>query len=133
MKKHRLSGIVIVTTFVILLRTAVSTASTQETTDITGKWVFDVQTSAGSGNPSLEFKQEGEKLTGHYSGQLGEADLKGTVKGKAVEFSFTSMVQGYSIESIYSGTLDAKDSMKGTVTLKGLGDGTFTAKKQTSR
>ena len=130
MKKHRLSGILIVTTFVILLLIAVSPVFAQETTDITGKWVFEVQTSAGAGNPTLEFKQEGEKLTGHYSGQLGEADLKGTVKGKTVEFSFTSMVQGYSIEAVYSGTLDGKDSMKGTVSLKGLGDGTFTGKKQ---
>ena len=130
MKKYRWSGTMILAAFIAVI--TVTTASGQDTVDVTGKWVFQVQTSAGSGSPTLEFKQEGEKLTGHYSGQLGEADLKGTVKGKTIEFSFTSTVQGYTIESVYSGTLDAKDSMKGSVTLTGLGDGTFTGKKQTS-
>jgi hypothetical protein len=50
--------------------------------DITGKWTFTVQTDAGSGTPTVTLKQDGEKLTGHYSSQnLGEADLTGTVKG----------------------------------------------------
>lgn len=117
---------------VFIAITTVATASGQDAVNITGKWVFEVQTSAGSGSPTFEFKQEGEKLSGHYSGQLGEADLKGTVKGNTIEFSFTSTVQGYTIESVYSGTLDAKDSIKGSVKLSGLGDGTFTGKKQTS-
>ena len=30
------------------------------------------ETEAGSGNPSFNFKQEGEKLTGKYKGLLGE-------------------------------------------------------------
>jgi hypothetical protein len=130
MKKYRWSGTMFLAAFIAVV--TVTTASGQDTVDVTGKWVFQVQTSAGSGSPTLDFKQEGEKLTGHYSGQLGEADLKGTVKGKTIEFSFTTSVQGYTIEAVYSGTLDAKDSMKGSVTLTGLGEGTFTGKKQTS-
>ena len=130
MGKYRWSGTMILVAVIAI--TILPTAFGQDTVDITGKWVFQVQTSAGSGSPTIEFKQEGEKLSGHYSGQLGEADLKGTVKGKTIEFSFTSSVQGYTIESVYSGTLDAKDSMKGNVTLTGLGDGTFTGKKQPS-
>lgn len=98
--------------------------------DLTGKWVFQVETSAGAGTPVFTFKQEGEKLSGHYSGQLGEADLTGTVKGQAVSFRFTAEVQGFRVESIYDGHMDGKDSMKGTVTLAGLGEGTFTAKRQ---
>jgi hypothetical protein len=131
MKKHRWSGTLIMVALVSML--VVPVLAAQDKIDVTGKWEFQVQTSAGAGTPTLEFKQEGEKLTGHYSGQLGEADLKGTVKGKTIEFSFTSSVQGYSIESVYSGTVEAKDSMKGNVTLTGLGEGTFTAKKQASR
>jgi hypothetical protein len=98
--------------------------------DVTGKWVFNVETAAGSGTPTMTFKQEGEKLTGHYSGQLGEADLTGTVKGEAIEFKFTVDVQGQQLNAAYSGTVDGKDSMKGKVDLVGLGEGTFTAKRQ---
>jgi hypothetical protein len=98
--------------------------------DVTGKWAFNVETAAGSGTPTMTFKQDGEKLTGHYSGQLGEADLTGTVKGAAIEFKFTVDVQGQTLNAVYSGTVDGKDAMKGQVDLVGLGEGTFTAKRQ---
>src|SRR6267378_2121997 len=73
--------------------------------DVTGKWLFAVETSAGSGTPTMTFKQEGEKLTGHYTGQLGEADLTGTVKGLDVSFKFSVDVQGFRVESIYDGRM----------------------------
>jgi len=47
--------------------------------DISGNWEFTVDTAAGSGSPSFIFKQDGEKLTGTYSGLFGKADLAGTV------------------------------------------------------
>jgi hypothetical protein len=96
--------------------------------DVTGAWGVTVETEAGSGNPSFTFKQEGEKLTGRYKGLLGEFDLTGTVKGDKIEFSFkaTGQVEG-SVN--YAGTTDGK-TMKGKVSLAGLGEGTFTGKKQ---
>jgi len=99
-------------------------------TDVTGKWSFNVETGAGSGTPTMTFKQDGEKLTGHYSGQLGEADLAGTVKGQNVEFKFIVDVGAQQLNCIYTGAMDGKDSMKGKVDLVGLGEGTFTAKRQ---
>ena len=54
--------------------------------DVTGVWIFTVESQAGKSNPTLTFKQEGEKLTGQYSSQLmGQADLTGTVKGQSIE------------------------------------------------
>ena len=98
--------------------------------DLTGKWLFDVQTDAGSGTPTITLKQDGEKLTGHYSGQLGEADLTGSAKGNDFTFSFSVDAQGMKIDITYKGTADSKDALKGSVTLGGLGQGTFTAKRQ---
>jgi hypothetical protein len=99
--------------------------------DLTGKWTFTVQTEAGTGEPTVTLKQDGEKLTGHYSSQvLGEADLAGTVKGQKIEFAFTADAQGTKLEVKYSGTVESKDALKGTVDLGGLGSGTFTAKRQ---
>jgi hypothetical protein len=97
--------------------------------DVTGTWSFQVETGAGTGTPTMTFKQEGEKLTGHYSGQLGEAPLNGTVKGTAVEFAIDVEVQGTAVHIVYSGKVE-KDSMKGTVKLADFGEGTFTAKKK---
>jgi hypothetical protein len=100
-------------------------------TDVTGKWIFTVETSAGSGMPTVTLKQDGEKLTGHYSSQtFGEVDLTGTVKGAAVTFMFGADVQGTHLDVTYSGTIESKDSMKGKVNLGGLGEGTFTARRQ---
>lgn len=98
-------------------------------TDVSGTWAFQVEFSGGSGTPTMTFKQDGEKLTGHYSGQLGEAPLTGTIKGNAIEFTIDVDVQGTAAHITYSGTVD-KDSMKGTVKLGDLGEGTFTAKKK---
>src|SRR6185503_8047671 len=38
--------------------------------DVTGVWIFTVESPAGKSNPTLTFKQDGEKLTGQYSSQL---------------------------------------------------------------
>jgi hypothetical protein len=102
----------------------------QAPANVTGKWLFTVETSAGSGTPTVTLKQEGEKLTGHYSSaQLGEADLTGSVKGAAINFAFGTDVQGTHLDVTYSGTLEGNNSMKGKVNLGGLGEGTFTAKR----
>jgi hypothetical protein len=97
--------------------------------DVTGKWAFNVETSAGAGAPTMSFKQDGEKLTGHYTGTFGEADLTGTVKGGDIAFSFSVDAQGTKINETYTGTID-KDTMKGKIVIEGLGEGTFTAKRQ---
>src|SRR5882672_634787 len=74
-------------------------------TDVTGKWAFAVETSAGSGTPTITLKQDGEKLSGHYSGQLGEADLTGTVKGQEISFKFSVDAQGNMLDFVYTGTI----------------------------
>ena len=96
--------------------------------DVTGAWVFTVESAAGKSNPTVTFKQDGEKLTGQYSSQLmGEAQLTGTVKGQAIEFAISASVQGAQVDLKYSGTVENKNSMKGTLSAGDLGGGTFTA------
>jgi hypothetical protein len=109
-----------------------STAMAQSgKTDLTGKWTFNVQTDAGSGTPTVTFKQDGEKLTGHYSSQtFGEQDFTGSIKGSDFKFNFSADVQGNSLSVTYTGTVENKDALKGSVDLGGLGQGTFTAKRQ---
>ena len=109
----------------------VSVRAAQAPVDLTGKWLFTVQTSAGNGTPTVMLKQEGDKLTGHYSSaQLGEAELAGTVKGTEMKFTFGTEVQGIHLDVVYTGTIESKDSLKGTMKLGDVGDGTFTAKRQ---
>jgi hypothetical protein len=115
----------------LVLAASFSATAQSGKVDVTGKWAFTVQTDAGSGTPTVTLKQDGEKLTGHYSSQtLGEADLTGTVKGNDIKFSFSADAQGTSLNVTYTGTIENKDSLKGTVDLGGLAQGTFTAKRQ---
>ena len=97
---------------------------------MSGDWALTVETAAGTGNPSVSFKQDGETLTGTYSSQLfGEQKVTGTIKGTAITFGFTGSIEGNTLQVTYTGTVD-KDTMKGKVTLGDLGEGTFTGKKK---
>ena len=98
-------------------------------TNVTGDWAFTVTTDQGGGTPTMTFKQDGEKLTGKYNGQFGSADLTGTVKGNAIQFTFTIDVQGQQAPATYKGTVE-KNTMKGSMDIGGMVSGTFTATKK---
>ncbi len=100
-----------------------------QATNVTGEWAFAVETDQGGGTPAISFKQDGEKLTGKYVGQLGNADLTGTVKGNAIHFTFTLDVQGQQAPVTYDGTVE-KNTMKGKLDIGGMINGTFTATKK---
>jgi hypothetical protein len=106
-----------------------SSATPAASLDVSGSWAFTVETPAGSGTPTMTFKQDGEKLTGQYVGQLGEAPLSGTIKGAAIEFTIDVSVEGNALRIRYAGSAD-KASMKGTVKLGDIAEGTFTATKK---
>lgn len=107
---------------VLFLFSALSAAAA----DLTGTWIADVQTDAGNGSPKFVLKQEGEKLTGTYSGALGEAKVTGTVVGNDVTIQFDA---GAPI--VYVGKVDAAaKTIAGTCDLGGQASGTFKATKQ---
>ncbi len=98
--------------------------------DVSGTWSFAVETGSGSGNPTFVFKQNGEKLTGKYSGLFGTADVAGTVKGDRIEFQFEASYDGNKLTIKYSGAVESETRMKGKVEVPGLGEGTWTAEKK---
>jgi hypothetical protein len=127
----RLAAVVLAVACVCHAVAAVAHAQAPAKIDVTGAWAFQVQTEAGAGTPTVTFKQEGEKLTGRYSSAvLGEAELTGSVKGTAIEFTVEASVQGNSVTVTFTGTVDDADSMKGKVSFVGLGEGTFTGKRK---
>ena len=99
--------------------------------DITRTWAFTIMSDTGVGTPTVTFKQDGEKLTGHYSSMLvGEADLTGTVKGQAIEFTVRADLGGMPFEFKFIGTVENKDSVKGKLDSGDFGGGTFTGKRK---
>ncbi len=105
---------------------AVPLSAADDKVDVNGAWDAEVEIAGQTGTPSFVLKQEGEKITGRYKGQFGEAELKGKVKGKDVEWSFE--VQGAKIT--YTGKVEDKDTIKGMADYDGQASGTFTAKKK---
>ncbi|MBI3836687.1 MAG: hypothetical protein HY288_01970 [Planctomycetia bacterium] len=103
-----------------------SARGAEDKIDVTGTWNVEVDLGGQTGAPVFTFKQEGEKVTGKYKGQFGEAEVTGKVKGKEIEFTFE--IQGGG-KVVYNGTID-KDTMKGKVDYAGQASGTWTGKKE---
>jgi hypothetical protein len=100
--------------------------------DVSGTWQVAVETSQGSGAPTVVLQQQGEKLTGTFTSQIfGEAKLTGTVKGNAIEFAFEADAGGQTLKVSYKGTIESPTAMKGTAVYAGFDDNaTWTATKK---
>ena len=113
----------------LLAIAAFTVAQLASAADVTGTWIMAVETGAGSGSPTFILVQKGEALSGSYKGQLGEAQVTGTVKGDEVTIEYKVEGQGGTLAVKYSGKTDGK-TMSGRVSLGQLGEGTFTGTKQ---
>jgi len=101
------------------------------TPNVAGKWNMTLEMSMGTGTPVLELKQDGEKITGTYSGRYGTFPLEGTLKGQAIEFWFTMSAEGQSVSMSFTGEVAGDgQTMSGQATLGELGDATWSAKKE---
>jgi hypothetical protein len=108
---------------------AIAVAQVAGAADVTGTWIMAVETGAGSGSPTFVLVQKGEALTGSYKGQLGEAQVTGTVKGDDVTIQYKVDAQGQTLAVTYTGKVDG-NSMSGKVVLGTFGEGTFKGTKQ---
>lgn len=100
-------------------------AAEKEKVDMTGTWNLSVITPRGPGSPDFYLKQEGNKLTGDYSGTFGVAPVTGAVQGKSFEMKFR--MGGKTI--VYKGKVDG-NQMSGNIDFAGEETGTFTGKKK---
>ena len=82
----------------------------------------------GTGTPTLDLKQDGEKITGTYTGRYGKFALEGKLKERTIEFAVNMTAEGQAVTMNFSGQVseDAK-TMKGQATISELGDATWTA------
>ena len=112
---------------VVFIAASALSAATQDS--VAGTWNLSVVFDQGSGAPTVVFQLDGEKLTGTYTGQMGEYPLNGTFKDKKIAFTVSVNMQGNEIALVYTGTLEADGTLKGTVDLGGMAGGTWTVKK----
>jgi hypothetical protein len=99
---------------------------------IAGRWAaaLDIE-SMGIANVTLAFVQDGAKLTGSYTGRYGEFPLEGSVDGRKLAFTvYLRTDSGDSTMSFVGEVAEDGRTMKGIATIEGLGDATWSAKRQ---
>ncbi len=98
---------------------------------VAGKWTMTLEMSMGTATPSLDLKQDGSKITGTYTGRYGTFPLEGTLKDRAIQFSFQMGAEGETQTLSFSGEVAANgQTMKGTAVLGEMGDATWSAKRE---
>lgn len=119
------------TTVLVATMVAVSPVAGQTPADIAGDWALTVETDNGTTMPSVRLEQNGSELTGHYSSEaLGEATVVGSVSGNDIRFSFEAELQGFSLEVVYTATLQTDGTLSGLIALGDFGGGTFTGERR---
>jgi hypothetical protein len=104
-------------------------AAKPNTVNITGTWEMTVDSPQGAMAITANFKQDGETLTGNHVSEMGEAPLKGTVKGVDVEYTLTLDMGGQQMTIVHKAKVDG-NTMTGSAEIGGMGTITFTAKKK---
>jgi hypothetical protein len=97
---------------------------------LTGKWTMAIDIQGTTATPSLELVQDGEKITGTYAGRYGKFQLTGTLKGRALVFTFNMSAEGTDVQMTFKGEVAADfQSMKGEADMAGAGEASWSAKR----
>lgn len=93
-----------------------------------GTWELAVDLGGGQGGTAtFKLEEKDGKLTGTYSGALGQHDVSGTTNGNNFEFWFESPDVG---KVSYKGTYAEDGTISGECTYGQMGTGTFKGKKK---
>ncbi len=116
---------------VVVLAALATTATAAVLHDLTGRWMLAVVTDNGTGYPTLELKQEGDKVTGTYtSNAMGNRSITGTVRGDTLSFVLSASGAGEGMVLTYTARIIGTDSLNGNVDFAGMGGASFTGKRQ---
>jgi hypothetical protein len=104
--------------------------------DASGKWKMHYSSDAGSFDAAMELHREGNKLTGTWSGPLGEnCPVSGTWRNGYIELSFPAEWPKEAgigapgpVHTFLAGWIDL-DSANGRMRVEGRADGIWTAKR----
>ncbi len=97
--------------------------------DVTGTWEMTVESPQGQMVVTANYKQQGETLTGTHVSEMGEAPLKGTVKGADIEYTLSFDMGGQQLSIVHKAKVDG-DTIKGSAEIGEMGTITFTAKRK---
>ena len=94
---------------------------------VDGKWALQFETPMGALDAAATFKTDGDTLTGTMESQAGSTELKGSVKGKTINFVMNVQTPQGDMSIKLDAEVDG-DSLKGTFDF-GQGTGNWTGKR----
>ncbi len=97
--------------------------------DISGAWTMNIDSPQGALEAVLTIKQDGDKITGTISSQMGEAPVTGTLKEDTVTFTMSMDAGGGPVTLVYTAKI-ADNKMDGSLDFGGQGEIKFTATKK---
>ena len=97
---------------------------------ITGTWDVTITGPQGPNTVKVDFKQEGDKVTGLFKSPNGELPFNNgaSITGNDLKFSFTISFQGTPLEIVMTGKV-AGDTMDGKADFGGFVEGTWNGKR----
>ena len=106
----------------------VSAAPVFAQADVAGEWAVTFQTPSGPEDFTMFVAQNGAKLSGRFTSDVGEFPLTGSVDGSHVKIVWSLPERGKLLEITFTGTIEG-DSITGTAKLDGLGQGPMSAER----
>ncbi|GAB1258875.1 hypothetical protein [Aurantivibrio plasticivorans] len=103
--------------------------STSVFADMSGKWLIKVDSPQASTDPVFELTQDGDKLSGTYTGGMGQSPVEGSIEDGKFTLNIAVDFQGQGFTITYSGQQDG-DAISGDMDLGGMGGAPFTGSRQ---
>src|SRR5206468_12121739 len=82
-------------------------------TDVTGEWEASYATPLGPQELKIYLTQEGPRISGHTTSEYGESQVRGTIDGQEIQFSFSSTDGGRAIDIRVTAKVEG-ERMRGT-------------------
>ena len=109
---------------------AFSATASRFVADLSGTWNVSVQTPDQTVGSILQVTQKGDSISGSLESEIGQAPMKGSVKGDTVSFAFSLDMGGQVIDIRASALLTDSDNMNGQMDVAGMGAMPFSARRQ---
>jgi hypothetical protein len=116
---------------VLLAAVFVSALPVAAQTDVTGEWDAEYATPLGPQELKIYLTQEGPRVTGHTTSEYGESQVRGSINGQEVTFTFSSTDAGKAVDIRVTAKVNG-DRMSGTAKIGDRAEGAFTAERTAS-
>ena len=96
--------------------------------NVTGEWDASYVSPLGPQELKIYLTQEGPRITGHTTSEFGEFQVRGTITGADVKFSWTEVDGGKNIQIVVTGKIDG-ETITGRAQIGDRGEGAFKAER----